>query len=76
VWLYILKNKFSGIIFVMNSTSVVKQYVCQNAVRGYLCIYGLFTNAVSSSDYIGSIGRRITELKIMLKAVTSDCSLI
>ena len=55
---------------------MVKQYVCQNVVGWYLCIYGLFTNAVSSSDYIGSIGRRITELNIMLKAVTSDCSLI
>jgi len=60
----------------MTSTSMVKQYVCQNVVGWYLCIYGLFTNAVSSSDYIGSIGRRITELNIMLKAVTSDCSLI
>jgi len=60
----------------MNSTSVMKQYVCQNVLGWYLCIYGLFTNAVSSSDYIGSIGRRITEFKIMLKAVTSDCSLV
>lgn len=54
---------------------MVKQYICQNVVGWYLCIYGLFTNAVSSSDS-GSIGRRITELKIMLKAVTSDCILI
>jgi len=76
VWLYILKNKISRIIFVMNSTSVVKQYVCQNVVGWYLYIYDLFINVVSSSDHIGSIGRRITELKFMLKALTNDCSLI
>jgi len=39
----------------MNSTSVVKQYICQNVVGWYLCIYVLFTNAVSSSDYIGQL---------------------
>lgn len=60
----------------MNSTSVVKQYVCQNVVGWYLYIYDLFINVVSSSDHIGSIGRRITELKFMLKALTNDCSLI